>query len=611
MNYYSKIIQENEGDPRTLFSTFDTLLHRKAEKKLPHTNDNESLANAFVDFFTTKISLICDELQVKRNSVENISELGNNYCGTKLTEFEPVYCDDLSKLIGTSTLKSCALDPLPASVLKECLHQLLPFLTKLVNVSLQHGVVSTEMKQAIITPVLKKPSLDQEEYSNYRPISNLLFLSKTCEKVVAAQLTRHLQNNYIQEIYQSAYKTGHSTETALLRVQNDVLRAIDSGRCVILLLLDQSAAFDTVNHLALLERLTTQAGVDETAHKWFASYLSDRQQSVCIEKSRSSSRPLSCGIPQGSVLGPLLYLIYTLPLGAILRRHDVSYHMYADDTQVYLSFKSSVLADIEGSRAKVEDCLSDVNKWMLHNNLKLNNDKTEVLILHSKHRPMPPLQSVKVGDVLVKSTDDARNIGVIFDTTMNLEKHINDICRISFYHIRNISRIRRYLSFESAKTLVHAFVISRIDNNNALLYGLPDYLIKRLQHVLNTAARLVSLTRRIESITPILYELHWLPVQYRIIFKILLFSYKITTGVAPGYLNVLLNRYDPKRSLRSEHKLFLEQPVYKLKSYGLRSFCVCAPMLWNKLPTYIKESSTLAIFKKNLKTHLFKEAFNL
>ena len=234
---------------------------------------------------------------------------------------------------------------------------------------------------------------------------------------------------------------------------------------------------------------------------------------------------------------------------------------------------------------------------MLHNNLKLNNDKTEVLILHSKHRPMPTLQSVKVGDVLVKSTNDARNIGVIFDTTMNLEKHINDICRVSFYHIRNISRIRRYQSFESAKTLVNAFVISRIDNNNALLYGLPDYLIKRLQHVLNTAARLVSLTRRIESITPILYELHWLPVEYRIIFKILLFSYKITTGVAPEYLSVLLNRYEPKRSLRSQHKLLLEQPGYKLKSYGLRSFSVCAPMLWNKLPTYIKESSTIAIFK--------------
>ena len=180
MNYYSKIIQENEGDPRTLFSTFDTLLHRKAEKKLPHTNDNESLANAFVDFFTTKISLICDELQVKRNSVENITELGNNYYGTKLTEFEPVHCDDLSKLIGTSTLKSCALDPLPASVSKECLHQLLPFLTKLVNVSLQHGVVSTEMKQAIITPILKKRRLIKRNTA----ITGLYLTCYSCPKHV-------------------------------------------------------------------------------------------------------------------------------------------------------------------------------------------------------------------------------------------------------------------------------------------------------------------------------------------------------------------------------------------------------------------------------------------
>ena len=189
---------------------------------------------------------------------------------------------------------------------------------------------------------------------------------------------------------------------------------------------------------------------------------------------------------------------------------------------------------------------------------------------------------------------------------MNLDKHINEICKSAFYHIRNISQFRRYLSFKSTRTLVHAFVTSRIDSCNSLLYGLPSYLIQRLQYVLNSTARLISRSRKADHITPLLFDLHWLPVEQRINFKILLFTYKIVNGLAPSYLSDLLVPYAPIRALRSGEKLLFCQPSYRLKTYGFRAFSVCAPNLWNKLPMDIKCSPSVVTFKRKLKTHLFR-----
>ena len=330
------------------------------------------------------------------------------------------------------------------------------------------------MKRAIVRPSLKKPSLDYQLYKNHRPISNLMFLSKCCEKVVASQFISHLRENKLEEIFQSAYKVGHSTESALLRVHNEVLRALDDGKCVTLVLLDLSAAFDTVDHGILLSRLSQCIGVQGSAYTWFESYLSSRSQFVQIRDTSSSDRQLTCGLPQESVLGPILYLVYTSPLGAIPRRHGVGFHMYADDTQLYLSMKTTKMEDVVSAHTRVEVCLRELNQWVLLNNLRWNNDKTELLVLHAKHRPKPPLDSINVGDATVEPKSSARNIGAIFEDTMSFEEHVNDLYKTAFYHIRNISPC---LGIDSTKTLVHVLVMSRLDHCNSLLYGLPGYLI--------------------------------------------------------------------------------------------------------------------------------------
>ena len=267
-----------------------------------------------------------------------------------------------------------------------------------------------------------KLTLDHELYSSYRPISNLRFVSKTTEKIVAARLDTHLEDGDLYQLFQSAYRAGHSTETALTSVQNDILRDIDDGQCVILILLDLSSAFDTVDHNILLNRLEQRFGVKGKTLAWLCSYLSNRSQFVYIENERSSSRGLSSGVPQGSVLGPLLYLMYVAPLAEIIEKHNMSYHFYADDTQIYLSFRPSDKAEPDLSRSRIELCIQDINRWMTVNKLKLNNDKTDLLVFTARHRPQPMLKSIYCGTDLVNASDSARNIGVCFDNLVTMEK---------------------------------------------------------------------------------------------------------------------------------------------------------------------------------------------
>ena len=215
---------------------------------------------------------------------------------------------------------------------------LLPILTQLINMSFEQGVMPGDLKKALIIPLLKKLGLDPEILKNFRPVSNLPFLSKLIECVSAKRLLDHMNLNHLHELFQSAYKKFHSTETALLRVQSDIHQALDEKKCVILILLDLSAAFDTIDHTILLERLQSHTGICGKALAWFKSYMQGRNQSVLINDKASSIWELLFGVPQGSVLGPLLFIIYTSPLGQLLRDLGISYHLYADDTQLYLTF---------------------------------------------------------------------------------------------------------------------------------------------------------------------------------------------------------------------------------------------------------------------------------
>ena len=488
----------------------------------------------------------------------------------------------------------------------QCFDTLLPVLCNLITESLQSGVFPSDFKTAHVCPLLKKPSLEKNSLKNYRPVSNLAFVSKLIEKAVVHQLNTHLQQNDLVAEFQSAYRGGHSTETALLRVQSDILCAVDQGKAAFLVLLDLSAAFDTIDHDRLLTFMETQLGIGGTVLKWFQSYLCTRKQSVVIDGIVSETSTLKYGVPQGSVLGPILFCIYMLPLSQIIAKHNMALHIYADDTQLYCFFDTKSSTEAASALSAMMKCIEDVQAWMGQSRLKLNEDKTEFLVVSSPYYQETVRKiSLQMGDVVIKAAAKCRNLGVIFDSKLDMKDHVAAVCRSSFFQLRKIGSIRKYLSNDTCSTLVHSFVTSRIDYCNSLLANLPKCVLAKLQKIQNVAARILTRTQRYEDISPVLISIHWLPIPLRIRYKINLLTFKSLRGMGPPYLKNLLTPYSPSIDLRSANKGLLKEHSYNLSTYGHRAFYFVAPNYWNDLPEMLRFEPNLASFKADLKTHLF------
>ena len=613
-SFLNRQITENTGK-RSLYKLIDSFLLPKPGLRLPRHDSLQSLVDRFGNYFTEKINTI-------RANLDAAAPTWTPVHSTSLSsffEFSLVTVPEIISLINLCPTKSSPRDPIPTFLLKEVAVTLAPSITQLLNLSFSTGIFPEEMKLAFVTPLLKKPGLDPETVDNYRPISNLSFFSKLLERAASLQLVKYLETNLLFVPVQSAYRSNHSTETALLKVLNDILRSIDNGEAVVLALLDQSAAFDTVDHEILLHRLSATFGIKGTALVWISSYLSNRLQSVSVSGITSTPLVIPCGVPQGSVLGPILYILYNSPLHSIAASHGILDHLYADDDQQYKSFR--VTPDgAEQTLAfnSLSASIGESRQWAATNRLKFNDGKTDAMIAsscYSRIKPAPiPLM---VGDTLIFPSPTVRNLGVTFDSHLSFDAQIRGVCKTSFYHIRRIARIKKFLSRPSIILLIYSFVFSHLDYCNSLLIGLPSSGIDKLQRVQNCAARLVTGARKCDPITPHLKALHWLPVRQRTEFKVSLFMFRCLNNCAPSYLTSLLSFYHPVRSsgrsapvLRSESSAHLAVPRSRTKMYGDRAFSVCGPRIWNALPEYVRLSGSLPQFKSRLKTHYYRLAYD-
>ena len=599
--YFSNKIKECPTT-KALYSCIDRLLDRKEAEVLPSFDSPKELATQFNDFFKKKIHDIRKNFPPSSFTNEQVE-----FSGVPLLVFRPATLEEIQSIISKHGLKCSPDDPLPRPLLEILSDILMPAWLELVNLSLEQGSMDC-LKSAVILPLLKglDSILDSEVFKNYRPVSNLQFLGKLIERIVDSRLEEHMDLNDLHCLNQYGYKKNHSTELLLLKIVNELLRSCDLKIPTLLMLLDLSAAFDTVDQLKMLSILRNRCGIQGVALKWFESFLKGRTQKVLIKDEYSNSESLDFGVAQGSILGPKLFNLYAQSFASTLNtKVNVKVEGYADDHQLQKQF--SVIFQFTFLTEGVQNIFNAAELWMFEYFLKVNSSKTLMLIV----APPSVLDSIIIKGTFINGccirfVSEAKNLGVILDSLLSFSSQVKKVVKTCFNTLRKISRIRRFLTRNELQLLATALVLSQLDYCNALYYHLKTDTLKMLQSVQNTAARIVAKVNRFDhvSVTSILQNLHWLKVKERINYKIICIVHKCINGKAPQDLTSTLVRSQSSRSY------LLNIPSYN-SSFGERSFSVAGPRLWNSLPLEIRSITDSVSFKQNLKTHLFRKSYNL
>ena len=594
--YFKSMINNSKGNPRTLWQTVNKSLDRKQSNPLPdYTDDLSKLASDFNTYFTDKIETI-------RNNMDEMPILESSHTHTENTQlwqtFEPVTMEELNKIIDDAGMKCSPSDILPLSLLKDNLPILLPLILQIVNVSLSQGSMEG-VKLADIIPLLKNNSLDPNVLKNFRPVSNLTFIGKLIERVVLKRLDDHLSKNNLHCPEQSAYKKNFSTETLLVRIWNDLLVASDEKSATVVMMLDLSAAFDTVDHDLLLNILMKEIGLRGTVLKWFESFLKGRSQRIRLGSTVSDEIIIKFGVPQGSVLGPVLFNLYIRSIYRYVQALNFTIFGYADDHQILKQFKPinqgiTLLSELK-------KCFAAVKSWMRKYYLAMNDSKTQVIIFG----PPSVLNDIKVNGLnigcktTIRFVNTVKNLGIYMDAALTMKDHVTELKKKCFLTLRNLRKIRFLLTTSQLKTIVNSLVVSCLDYCNSMFYGISQQLMHQLQLIQNACAKVITGKYKYDHMEDDLNKLHWLSVRKRVVFKICLLAYKAVNGLTPLYLS------DMFKYAHYGHTIRLIVPYGTTKSYGDRSFSVIGPKLFNALPETVKQALSIDSFKSSLKTYLF------
>ena len=611
--FFNDKLKECKDNPKKTFSLVDKLLDKSNNVSIFPTSESDlKNAESFKDFFHSKITAIYDEISKNRISSHHVTyeNVSQNHQPT-MSCFKPISEPCLVQIIKDLSSKHCDLDPVPTKLLLQCLPELIPLILHIVNHSLTTGIFPGDLKEALIRPSIKSEDLDREILKNYRPISNLPFLSKVIEKCVAIQLNDYLEENNLISKFQSGYRKYHSCETATTRIFNDILVMCDKRSKVVLLLLDLSAAFDTVNHKMLIKKLKDIYGLSGTVLKWFISYLDKRSFTVKVHSSRSGRCCFSIGVPQGSILGPILFILYTKELENIAKYHGFDIHIYADDTQLYFTFDSDDQSNIE---FRAMTCMQEIKKWMLQNFLQLNDSKTEIMIVSPKSDSSTSASSFQAikGCKPLDVESCVKSLGVRLDSKLTMSYFISATVAASNIKLRNLWNMATKLPFKLKIQLVHAMVLSKLDFCNSVLYGISEKDLHRLQKIQNSAVRFIFTKSKRSHVSPLLKMVHFLPVRFRILYKINMLIYKCINNIAPAYLQDLVHlRVPNSHGVRLDDDFFmLETPPTPNFTSTMKAFSYCSPLIWNLLPYELRCCENINQFKSKLKTYYFEIAFN-
>ena len=474
---------------------------------------------------------------------------------------------------------------------------------KIVNTTIKDSQFPDPLKQAEVTPILKQSTLDPEELKSFRPVSSTPFPSKPIERVMYNQLDEYLEKNNLYAFYQSAYRKHYSCESALAKLTDDLQKMNNSGNDSVLILLDSSAAFDTVDHLILLQKLEHNYMIKDNALKLIKSYLQNRTFAIKVNDVKSTSKELKYGVPQGSLLGPLFYNLYTKDIETIVTKHGLRIITYADDCQLYVAFKCENLKETENI---LKECLQDLQIWMDSMFLKLNQEKTVIKFFRSKKSHLSD-PGIKILNLDPK--ESIKSLGVYINGKIKFDDFVSNKVRVCNLHLRNLYSVRHCLDYSTKVILVTNLILSKIDYCNILLLGATKKTLNPLKLMINKAIRFIFNLKYKEHITPYYKKLHFLPIRQRIKFKACLTAFKIYHGIAPRYLQEEFNLHSQQFSMQLRPGTGRDSLMFALNPDDKNNARLTTKIQkeWNTLSLATRTCTTLPQFKTRLKTELYSE----
>ena len=475
-----------------------------------------------------------------------------------------------------------------------------PALTKLFNYSIRSNYVPKDWKFAKVTPVYKGKG-DRLDKSNYRPISVISHVAKLFERELQSQLMSYLLQHDFVSMDQSAYRQHHNTQTSLQRVIDDWLDLICDDTLIGVCFLDIAKCFDTIDHEILAYKLKCY-GIVDNEYLFFRSYLAERSQIVACNNTASNVASLSIGVPQGSVLGPVLFLLYI---------NDVSQHIYlgkaniyADDTLIYCTGNT-----IDELQNLLQSCVNDVSRWYKGNRLVINANKCSTMLITTKgNMQVNNVPNIKIDDNILNQVKSTNYLGVTINENMLWDNHINSLCAKLSYQVSKLARLRAYTPLHVLRKLYFSCVQPTIDYCINIWACTTDYNINKIQRLQNFAGRVLANNFDYIHVRgiDILKQLSIMNVKQRAAYFNLLLMFKCIHGLAPEYLcnQVTMSVDISERNTRSVNYNNVHVP-FPRKTIFKSSFVYNGSVLWNNMPNFLKECSTILSFKKFLKEYIF------
>ena len=599
--YYRDELKKNQNNLSTSWKIVKGMLFNNSSIEPQYLGDDDLVdkAETFNDFFAKVGKKTFDKTQEGLSSNNGNIQIGNytEFTNNPIHTFKPspVDCDTIILTIkNLKDSKAYGSDGISLRFIRDSLYVILFYITVIVNTSIVTNTFPTLWKYSHAVPVYK--SGDKDDVSNYRPISLLPVLSKILEKIIASQLSDFLEANNLISNSQHGFRPKLSTETALLKISDKIYDNMDKKKMSLLLLLDLSKAFDSVNHAILIEKCQS-LGMDTL---WFEDYLKNRTQSVRIGNTISSPKNVSFGVPQGSILGPILFNIYVNDLKIFLGNYFII--QYADDTQILLEGDINHIDDLI---KRAEEVLNKVKYYFQINGLLLNESKTQCIFIGSRQYISGMNENIYINfnGNYIKPMTSVKNLGIFFDRYMTFETHINEVYKKVMGTLIYLNRMKDYFEPETRLIVVQSLALSHINYCFTLWGSTSDIHLNRIQKLQNFSARVaIGTVRKYEHISPFLQQLGWMKIKEKYVFNICVFVFKVVRSVFPGWLYDF-HTVDTVTGIntRQASNLVVRRAA---TSVGSREMNTRGPYLWNKLPQALRDAGSFNSFKIKLKEHI-------